>query len=97
MVEYKEDPIIKDLFMNEKPYVTQHMSAKDRNEYQQFRKGKAEKKPGQTGPMIPPPPMGFQIMPPQGQQVPPFMMPPMNMGRPMNNYNYQQNQYNQQM
>ena len=92
MVEYKDHPAIKDLFVMN-PYITQHMSAKDRNDYHQFRKGKVEKKQGQLGPMIPPPPsMNFPIMGPPPSQQPSFMM--------MNRQNYgppPPNQYYQPM
>lgn len=68
MVEYKDDPAIKWVFAND-PYVTQHMSAKDRNEYNQFKKGKTDKR--QNGPIIPPthfPMFPMQQQPQQPQQ-----------------------------
>lgn len=55
------------------PYVTQHMSSKDRNEYNSFRKGKdnINKKP-----IIPP---GYPIYAPIPQQInfTPQIRPPM--------------------
>lgn len=87
MVDYKEDAGIKGLFIG-LPYITQHMSAKDRNEYKSFQKNKHESKKPATGPMIPPPAMNFPMFPPGGmqQQQPPFMAPinrqPNNFGPP---------------
>jgi len=85
MVSYKDNEGIKSLFNGDEPYITQHMSAKDRNDYNQFRKGKNEKKALQG----PPPPqvlggygMGF------GQQQHNPYMPQMPMARQPNNYNY---------
>lgn len=74
LVEYYEDPLLKDVY-GEKPHATQHMSAKDRNDYNQFRKGKADKKPMQ-GPMLTNPVNlnAFGTGPMQG----PFVAPPMN-------------------
>ena len=57
LVEYKDDPLITKVFMGF-PYITQHMNAKDRNDYNSFRKGKDKKV------IIPPPPMGFSVFPP---------------------------------
>ncbi len=61
LVEYKDDPLITKVFMGF-PYITQHMNAKDRNDYNSFRKGKDKKV------IIPPPPMGFPVFPPPGMQ-----------------------------
>jgi hypothetical protein len=78
LVEYKEDLLIRDVFAGW-PYVTYHMNAKDRNDYQSFKKGKVEpnKKPNQ-GPMIPTP-INFHHMYPMQQMgmYPPMGRPPM--------------------
>ena len=84
MVDYKDDPVIRELFAGA-IYITQHMSAKDRNEYSQFRKTKYDKK-GVQGPIVPPPPvpaMNYQMGYGMQQPPPPFMAP---MGRQPNNY-----------
>lgn len=96
LVEYKEDDSIRHVFVGN-PFITQHMNAKDRHEYQSFRKGKME--PKKVGPMIPPPPIGFQMYPPMQQVsfVPQMSRPPMmgpmpslgNMGT-MGNFGYYQ-------
>jgi len=68
------------MFGSNKPYVTQHMSAKDRNEYNQFVKGKNERpqNPHQQL-LIPPPPfINFGGNPQYGipQPMPPYLMMP---------------------
>jgi len=87
LVEYKEDPLIKDIFVTA-PYVTQHMNAKDRNDYNSFKRGKAEPKKTTQGPMIPPPmaPMGFNFYPQMQQMQQISFMPS---GRlPMGNFGF---------
>lgn len=73
MVEYKDDALIKKVFATA-PYITQHMSIKDRNEYNSFKKGKDNKKP-----IIPPMgPIGYPLYPvPQQISFNPQMRPPM--------------------
>ena len=79
LVEYRDDPSIKHIF-NKAPYITQHMSAKDRNEYTQFKKGKNDFKPPQA-PTMPSPagfgmygpiPQNYNYMPPMGRQPQPM-------------------------
>lgn len=79
------------MFVKGTPYITQHMSAKDRNEYSQFVKGKSDRPnhpPHQQPPMIPPPMMGGMPMymnmnmamgPYGGINIPQQPYPPMNM------------------
>jgi hypothetical protein len=102
MVGYKEDPRILEIFETGKPYITQHMNAKERNEYVQFRKGKFDNRKQGPPNQIPQGPMSQHmglmgpmgmIPPPFGQIPPPHQMnygqpPPMGLGGrpPMNNY-----------
>ena len=81
MVDYKDDENIKSLFEN-KPYITQHMSAKDRNEYKQFKNSRGEKK---NAPMVPP--INYGMMNPM-QQYSPFTVP---MNHQMNPMGHQMN------
>ena len=76
MVDYKEDDHIKSLFEN-KPYITQHMSAKDRNEYKQFKNSRGEKK---SAPMVPP--INYSMMNPM-QQFSAFTVPMNHQMNPM--------------
>ena len=54
LVDYKDDMRLQGIFAG-KPYITQHMTAKDRNEYNQFKKANKDKKMvlQQPGPFIP--------------------------------------------
>ena len=67
LVEYKEDEQLKSLFHGA-PYVTYHMNAKDRNEYQSFKSKKGDQpvKKLQQVPMIPNP-VNFHHMYPMQQ------------------------------
>ncbi len=86
MIEYKEDKNLIPLFVGQ-PYVTVHMSAKERNEYQMFKSGRKDLKKGQMmqqpllpPPMAPMPPMGYPMMYPN--QPPMQFRPPVNYGLP---------------
>ena len=87
-MEYRANERVKAVFVGQ-PYVTIHMSAKDRNEYKSFRKGGHDVKK----PLNHPRPMGFQPqgfgmgmgMVPFGMNQPPMPMPGLEnkMGQPM--------------
>lgn len=72
-VEYKEDPEVRNLFAGN-PYITQHMNAKDRNEYNSYKKGKTDKI--EKKPMVPPQ-MGYNMhqMLPMNYNMPPGRYP----------------------
>jgi hypothetical protein len=72
LANYAEDKKIKEIFTGV-PYITVHMNAKDRLDYNSFKKGKVESMPkkmqvNMSGMTMQPP-----MMPPMGMMFPPNM------------------------